>query len=201
MDDYPRKNIQLDPGETVDDKGKAYAEFLTSPELSAYRVIESMQPGYLGKDIDVPTLLKTLAQQIATVNNGDTGRSEAMLISQATALQSVFVRLSELALQQERISSIESFMRLALKAQAQCRSTLETLAGIKYPAVVYANQANLTTGPQQVNNYSSREFQIAQNQLSGADNELRPNPRTQSHAGRDDSTLEAVGKIYGPEDR
>lgn len=195
MDDYPRKRIELDPGETVDDKGKAYAEFLTSPELSAYRVIGSMQPDYLGKEIDVPTLLKTLTQQIRAVNFGDRDRSEAMLISQATALQSVFVRLSELALKQDRISSIESFMRLALKAQSQCRSTLEALSGIKHPAVVYANQANLTTGLQQVNNYSSKEFEILQNQLSGVDNELRSEPRAQGHAREDDTAMEAVGEI------
>jgi len=43
-------------------------------------------------------------------------------------------------------------MRMALRAQAQCRATLETLAEIKNPPVVYARQANVTTGPQQVNN-------------------------------------------------
>ena len=43
-------------------------------------------------------------------------------------------------------------MRLALKAQGQCRATLETLAAIKNPPVVFARQANIAHGPQQVNN-------------------------------------------------
>jgi hypothetical protein len=38
------------------------------------------------------------------------------------------------------------------KAQNQCRMTLETLSTIKNPPVVYAKQANIAHGPQQVNN-------------------------------------------------
>jgi hypothetical protein len=43
-------------------------------------------------------------------------------------------------------------MRLALKAQGQCRATLETLAAIKNPPVVFAKQRNISHGHQQVNN-------------------------------------------------
>jgi hypothetical protein len=45
----------------------------------------------------------------------------------------------------------ETFLRLELKAQAQCRSTLETLATIKNPPVIYAKQANISNN-QQINN-------------------------------------------------
>jgi hypothetical protein len=43
-------------------------------------------------------------------------------------------------------------MRLALKVQNQSRSTVETLAGLKSPPPLFARQANVTTGPQQINN-------------------------------------------------
>jgi hypothetical protein len=43
-------------------------------------------------------------------------------------------------------------MRYGLRAQAQCRATLETLAAIKNPPTVFARQANIANGPQQVNN-------------------------------------------------
>jgi hypothetical protein len=47
-------------------------------------------------------------------------------------------------------------MRLALKAQGQCRVTLETLTAIKNPpAAVFARQANIAHGAQQVNNEAS----------------------------------------------
>jgi hypothetical protein len=37
-------------------------------------------------------------------------------------------------------------MRFGLKAQAQCRATLETLAAIKNPPTVFARQANIADG-------------------------------------------------------
>jgi hypothetical protein len=47
----------------------------------------------------------------------------------------------------------ETYLRLALKAQSQCRATVETLAAIKNPPVVFARQANINNGgQQQVNN-------------------------------------------------
>jgi len=41
---------------------------------------------------------------------------------------------------------------MALKAQGQCRTTLETLAAIKNPPVLFAKRANIAHGPQHVNN-------------------------------------------------
>ena len=44
-------------------------------------------------------------------------------------------------------------MRMAMKAQSQCRMTIETLATLKNPQVVFAKQANINNGgQQQVNN-------------------------------------------------
>ena len=123
-----------------------------SPELAAYRVISMMQPKNLADEIDTPTLLSTLRDQAAAVQSGDLTHVEAMLINQATSLQALFVRLSERAMEQNQMPNLEGFMRLALRAQSQCRATLETLAAIKNPPIVYARQANVTTGPQQINN-------------------------------------------------
>ena len=47
---------------------------------------------------------------------------------------------------------VETYFRLALKAQSQCRATLETLSTIKNPPVIFAKQANISTGNQQINN-------------------------------------------------
>ncbi|MGI8425125.1 MAG: hypothetical protein ACR2M4_00705 [Actinomycetota bacterium] len=75
-----------------------------------------------------------------------------MLYSQAHALQAIFVEAARQVPKQEWFSNSESFMRMALKAQSQCRATVETLATIKNPPVVFARQANIAQGPQQVNN-------------------------------------------------
>jgi hypothetical protein len=49
------------------------------------------------------------------------------------------------------MAQTEVRLRLALKAQTQCRATVETLATMKNP-VVFAKQANIAHGPQQINN-------------------------------------------------
>jgi hypothetical protein len=77
---------------------------------------------------------------------------EGMLLSQAHALNSMFTALAQKATEQEYLKPMEAYTRLALKAQSQCRATLETLAEIKQPRhVVIAQQANLAH-QQQVNN-------------------------------------------------
>ena len=53
----------------------------------------------------------------------------------------------------EYLPAAETYLRLALKAQAQCRATVEALAEIKNPRpVAFVKQANIAQGPQQVNN-------------------------------------------------
>ena len=84
-----------------------------------------------------------------------------------------------------------------MKAQSQARATLETLAQIKNPPVVYARQANVTTGPQQ-NNFgvpSRAETEIQQTQLSESICELRQNAGAPCLEGSPNSPLEAVGEI------
>lgn len=82
---------------------------------------------------------------------GDLGRVERMLIGQAITLDTIFANLAERASRQEHLKSMETFMRLAMKAQAQCRATAEALALMKNPQP-YIRQANIAQGPQQVNN-------------------------------------------------
>ena len=86
------------------------------------------------------------------MNRGDMVQAEAMLMNQAAALQTLFAGLTERAMGQNHMPNLESFLRMALRAQNQCRATLETLAAIKNPPVVFAKQANINHGNQQINN-------------------------------------------------
>jgi hypothetical protein len=72
-----------------------------------------------------------------------------------------------------------------LKAQSQCRATPETLATIKNPPVLFAKQANIATGPQQVNNgipspSRAREFEKGQSKLLEGQDGERLDTRTAS---------------------
>lgn len=171
-ENYPRKAVPCVSGPSVDEKGRSYASLITSPELASYRVVAMMQPKNIADEIDTPTMLETLRDQAAAVQRGDMSHAEGMLINQASSLQALFVRLSERAMEQTHMPNLEGFMRMALRAQSQCRATLETLATIKNPPIVYAKQANVTTGPQQINNGTAapsrtQEIETEQNQLLG----------------------------------
>ena len=81
-----------------------------------------------------------------------------MLFTQSLTLQATFTALSRRAAANsgEHMGATDTYLRLALKAQGQCRATLETLANIKNPRpVAFVKQANITNGPQQINNGSS----------------------------------------------
>ena len=82
---------------------------------------------------------------------GDLGRVERMLIAQAITLDTMFANLAERSTRQEYMKNTEIYLRLALKAQSQCRATAEALALMKNPQP-YIRQANIAQGPQQVNN-------------------------------------------------
>jgi hypothetical protein len=197
---YPRTAITCQSGPSIDEQGRSYAKLITSAELAAYRVIGMMQPKNLADKIDTPTLLATLRDQAAAVQGGDLAHAEAMLINQASSLQALFVRLSERAMEQTHMPNIEGFMRLALRAQSQCRATLETLAAIKNPPVIYAKQVNQTTGPQQINNgmaapSQARENEIEQSKLSGGTHELLQDTRAPGFASRVNPALETLGEI------
>lgn len=197
---YPRKTITCQSGPSIDEQGRNYAKLITSAELAAYRVIGIMQPKNLADEIDTPTLLATLRDQAVAVQGGNLAHAEAMLINQASALQSLFVRLSERAMEQGHMPNLEGFMRLALRAQSQCRATLETLSAIKNPPIVYARQANVTTGPQQINNgiaapTRAREIENMQNGLLEAYNGERLDTGETGKAIGTDKAMEAVGAI------
>lgn len=150
----------------------------------------------MGQHIDTPTMLETLRGQANAVNKGDLKIAEAMLVNQATASQTLFARLTEKALGADYMSNFEGYMRLALRAQSQCRTTLETLATLRNPPIVYAKQANIAHGHQQVNNGShAREIEVEQNQLLETDNGKRMDTGAQATAVTSNPALEAVGKV------
>lgn len=152
----PRKGLNLNIGKTKEETQRNHAALLVSPEVATFQVLRSVDStgGFctLWEQLDVPSLTDELRAQAAAVNRGEMAHVEAMLMNQATALQAIFGRLVERGMNNDHLPAFEGNMRMALRAQNQCRSTLETLAAIKNPPVVFAKQANINHGNQQVNN-------------------------------------------------
>ena len=96
----------------------------------------------------------------------------------------------------EYIPAMETYLKLALKAQTQCRTTLQTLAEIKNPQPVsFVKQANISHGPQQINNGVSpraENFQKQPNELLEHTHGERLDTRTTSKAISVNTELEAL---------
>lgn len=105
-------------------------------------------------DMDLTETVRAMRDKVNKVNAGDVTDIEATLTTQAVALNAIFNELARRAALNmgEYINATETYMRLALKAQAQCARTIEVIATMKNPPVVFAKQANISQGHQQVNN-------------------------------------------------
>ena len=197
--------------EVVKEKGEtdaaAMARAALRPTIGAAQTVVNFN--VLGRGaVEIPALVDELARQCEQVNKGDLRRAEAMLVAQAHSLDALFNALvyrSAVNLG-EYVDAAERFMRLALKAQSQCRATLETLGALKNPPVVYARQANIAHGPQQVNNGGdaeprAREIENEPNKLLEQDHGQRLDPGAASKAIGSDTEVAAVGgfdrtKVY-----
>ena len=134
-------------------KAQALSHAALRPSVNCASVIEAYQGNLMGKEVDLGALIEGLTDSCKGVKDGDLSTLEAMLLSQATALQTMFASLARRAAAQEHLRQYETFMGLALKAQAQSRATISALVDLKYPRqATFVKQANIAHGPQQVNN-------------------------------------------------
>jgi hypothetical protein len=159
-------------------------------------------------ELDLTECVAALVTLTQRVKDGDLGDAESLLTAQAVALNTIFTELTRRSLVNmgDYLDAAERYMRLALKAQSQCRATIETLALMKNPPTVFAKQANIAHGPQQVNNGlvlpSRAEKTISEPiELLEAAHGERMDFRTAGTAGACDQELAPVGTVHGPPQR
>ena len=188
---------------SADTQSQALAKLATNSVLSA---VTLKRYSGAGDALEVPDLVTEMRKAGDEVVAGDMGRVERMLVNQAMTLDSIFNDMAQRSGRQDSYKGIEVLMRLALKAQAQARSTAEALALLKNP-MPYIKQANMTTGPQQVNNtYAGGTLERSAraqagagnsrsepNKLLEADHGQRLDIGAQAAAGRANQKLETVG--------
>ncbi|RQT51802.1 hypothetical protein DF046_19505 [Burkholderia cepacia] len=160
-----------------------------------------------GTELDLLTYTQEVRRQADAVCRGDLSGVEAMLMAQANTLDLMFNQLALKSAQCDHLAKMESYLRLALKAQSQCRSTIEALAEIKNPRpVAFVKQANIANGPQQVNNGAGsttparKEKADTTNELLEHQNGEWMDTGTAGEAGRGHQAMEAVGAVDGAGD-
>lgn len=133
-------------GRTIGKDKKAAA--LTDSDFCAMLVVAE----YTGTKMAPLHLMQQLEADAHAVLRGDMAQVESMLINQAVALQSMFADLAVRAKSSTVMDNVHRLTQLALKAQANSRATLQTLADVKQPRqVAFVKQANIAE-TQQVNN-------------------------------------------------
>ena len=188
------------PDETMAD---AVAHAVLRPTVGAATTLMRFGKG-TSKQVELMPLINALAEQTAAVNSGQMGRGEAMLAAQAHTLDAIFNSLAQRAAANVGagyLEATETYMKLALRAQSQARSTWEAVSAIQNPPIArYVGQANVAHGPQQVNNGSrAGESQHPPSELSGATDELRANPGAPRVEKKASSPLETLGEVHRAE--
>lgn len=208
-----KKSKSKVPAEVVESPEARGAQMALQPSINAAAVIQAYTGAMFGKEPDINVLIDGLRGSFKTVKDGDLSSLEAMLVGQATALQSLFTGLARRAHSQQSQRHLEAFLGLALKAQAQSRATIQAVAELKYPRqVAFVKQANISHGPQQINNGSANatgasthaeENQIQQNKLLEEQSNGRTylDTGTTTTAGKGNPALEAVEPVYRAEKR
>lgn len=195
----PTVVIKKDPDKS---EARQFAEVGLSPIVASAQTARLFVAGTM--DVDLNEAVSVLATRATRAKTGDLGEAEEMLMAQAASLDAIYNSLARRASSNmgEYLPALEIYLRLALKAQSQCRTTLETLAEMKYPRpVAFVKQANIAAGPQQVNNgvttgdarTGKRESQP--NELLESKHGERMDPKASRESVATNPPLAAVGKV------
>ena len=199
------------PGES---RAESLARATVDGTLPLTLVGSAFARGIAGEDVSLTELHARMADASHAAAAGDLAGLERMLSGQAQVLNTMFCELARRAAinMGTHLEATETYLRLALKAQSQSRATVEALGELKNPravAFVRAGQANISAGPQQVNNGAQVAHAPAEKAAQSA-NELSRLEATnewseletgaQAAPARGDSAVEAMGEVHRPED-
>jgi hypothetical protein len=188
-----------------DPSDNPYAAFARTTVRSAVQAAATLVEWQTSTPHDVNVLAAELAEQAGSVSAGDLRRLEEMLTAQAHTLDEIFNNLarraaSNLGHNGMYMGAVETYLKLALRAQSQTRSTIEAVALLKNPQpVAFVRQANIGQAVQ-VNNVASRaaEKPIPPSKLLEANDENRLDGSAQTAAGVAHSPLETLGALDRP---
>ena len=154
--------------------------------------------------LDSGTAMDKLLNSSEKINKGNISEIEEMLMTQAKTLDYLFYDSINKLVHLDMINQIEVFTTIALRAQAQCRKTLATLAEIKHPKrTTFIHKQNNAIQVNHAVKSSPEENKISSkvaNELLEVKNEQRLDTRATASPITNDSAMETVAIRRG-EDR
>lgn len=206
----PHVNAPAASSERTETAQEAKGRAALRPEVNSLLVIDAFKKDVMGEDADIRMMMDNLEGSINEIKVGDLSHLEAMLLSQATTLQTLFTSFALKASRQQHLPNHQIFMTMAFKAQAQSRATLQTLVDLKCPKQpTFVKQANIAHGAQQVNNGVEPPTHDSHAKSAGIEkNELLKDRNDQANGmdarasgttGRANPSMATVGPLHRPQ--
>lgn len=151
-----KPNNALTVEQTTDETGaQAMARKVLDPGFRHAVTASAFAGKVLGNSIEHPGLMDYVDHVLKVggkAESGDLAVASRLLASQAITLDSMFTELARRAASNmgEYIDAAERYGRLALKAQSNCRATLEALAKLHQPREQTVRHVHVNEGGQAV---------------------------------------------------
>lgn len=189
---------------------KAAAVVAMSPMMKAAQTVRAFSKGLVG-EVDPGSASKAMEAKIEQLTSNNSADLDNTLAAQAIALDAIFNDLAARAAVNLGAypAATETYLRLALKAQAQCRCTLQAIAEVKNPRpIAVLQQTNIANGPQQVIGATAGRRMLPERGAENRTNKLLEAEhveRLDTGAARAPITphthLAAVGTLHGAKER
>ncbi len=194
--------IKMEKGEC---KKTAFARTVMSPNTRHAITSEFFTSTTGGRDQqDTESTDNEIQRRIENVKNGDMSDIEATLVAQTITLDAIFHEMAYRASLNmgEHLPATETYMRMALKAQAQSRCTIEALSEIKNPkSITITKQANISdqqivnNGTMNTGSTHARENTKESNELLTEVEHEKVDSRTTTSPKRADTASKTVETI------
>ena len=144
--------VDQQPHETA---GEATARKLLQPHVRHSLSASSFAGKVLGSEVEAPELMDYMPHVHATTTGaaaGDLAFAHEMLAAQILTLDTMFTEFARRAAMNmgEYLDAAERYARLGMKAQSNCRATVETLAKLHQPREQTVKHVHVNEGGQAV---------------------------------------------------
>ncbi len=138
--------------QVASDRRKNLAECAVAPALRHAHLIGSFSEPVMGNEANWTDNVEALGDKMRDVARGNKRTTSNMLTAQAITLDTVFTEMLRRAGNNmgQFPDAAERYMRMAMKAQAQSRATLDTLARLHQPREQTVKHVHVGAGGQAV---------------------------------------------------
>lgn len=176
--------------------GRTVSRYALDPSFrSSISHFEISDKEWYSSEVSINDLVDELESVTESLSKPSSSDFKRMLAAQSVLLDKLFNMLTVKGVLNAKAGNLayaSEYMKLALKAQTNCRSTLQAISEINTPRQ-QISQINMAENQQVIN-----EFPL--NELSGGSDELRTHRGSQRGSAPADSRVEALVEVHRSKD-